>query len=203
MLIDERVVGPVNGNGEVALSRLVLGLQVREMVPRIPPGCVSIRKGNGGAITVGKLNKALSDYPDLPEPEADVPGGARMKELREKSGFSQSQAARASGVPQSTIANYELGQRDLDPDRIRTLMDLYANPPKEEPFDFEAVENSRNHEDLRAARVAAGLRQVDAAAEIGLRLKTFQAYERGERVIPSAHGRDLMALYRRKAEEVG
>ncbi len=52
--------------------------------------------------------------------------GAKLAELRQAAGFSQSQAARASGVPARAIQNYEQDRTGIGLEAAFRLADAYG-----------------------------------------------------------------------------
>ena len=50
----------------------------------------------------------------------------RIKDLRQASGWTQDQLARRLGVVRSTVSMYENNDRQLDPDTISALCDIFG-----------------------------------------------------------------------------
>ena len=48
----------------------------------------------------------------------------KLKELRERSGMSQSQLAKAAGVNYRTLQDYEMGRSNIDGAKLKTLLSL-------------------------------------------------------------------------------
>ena len=49
----------------------------------------------------------------------------RLKEARRKTGFTQTEVAKETKIPRSTLANYELGRTEPDIETLCTLIDFY------------------------------------------------------------------------------
>jgi transcriptional regulator with XRE-family HTH domain len=58
--------------------------------------------------------------------ESDRAFGARLREAREKKGWSMREASEHSGIPTSTLGNYETGVRPLPLRAAKLLADLYG-----------------------------------------------------------------------------
>lgn len=56
----------------------------------------------------------------------DININIKLKELREKTGFTQSQVANFLGVTQSFLSKSELGERNLTVDQVEKLSALYG-----------------------------------------------------------------------------
>lgn len=52
----------------------------------------------------------------------------RIKEARKKTGFTQREVAKETGIPLSTIAKYETGKLEPDLEKLGTLADFYQKP---------------------------------------------------------------------------
>lgn len=50
---------------------------------------------------------------------------SKLKKAREKTGFTQRETAKETGIPQSTIANYETGRTQPDIENLGILIDFY------------------------------------------------------------------------------
>ena len=50
---------------------------------------------------------------------------SKLKKAREKTGFTQREITRETGIPQSTIANYETGRTQPDIENLGILIDFY------------------------------------------------------------------------------
>lgn len=50
----------------------------------------------------------------------------RMKEARIKTGFTQREVSKETGIPQSTIAYIETGKREPDIEKLGQLIDFYG-----------------------------------------------------------------------------
>lgn len=50
---------------------------------------------------------------------------SRLKKGRESTGFTQREVSRETGIPQSTIANYETGRTQPDIENLGILIDFY------------------------------------------------------------------------------
>lgn len=50
----------------------------------------------------------------------------RMKKARLKTGLTQREVAKETGIPQSTIAYIETGKREPDIEKLGTLIDFYG-----------------------------------------------------------------------------
>ncbi len=51
---------------------------------------------------------------------------SKLKHAREKTGFTQREVSRETGIPQSTIANYETGRTQPDIENLGILADFYG-----------------------------------------------------------------------------
>lgn len=49
----------------------------------------------------------------------------KMKQAREKTGFTQREVSKETGIPQSTIAYIETGKREPDIEKLGILADFY------------------------------------------------------------------------------
>lgn len=49
----------------------------------------------------------------------------KLKKAREKTGFTQEETSLETGIPRSTIANYESGRTEPDIENLGTLADFY------------------------------------------------------------------------------
>lgn len=50
---------------------------------------------------------------------------SKLKKSREKTGFTQREVAKETGIPQSTLANYETGRTQPDIENLGILIDFY------------------------------------------------------------------------------
>ena len=50
---------------------------------------------------------------------------SKLKKAREKTGFTQREIAKETGIPQSTLANYETGRTQPDIENLGILIDFY------------------------------------------------------------------------------
>lgn len=50
---------------------------------------------------------------------------SKLKKARENTGFTQREITRETGIPQSTIANYETGRTQPDIENLGILIDFY------------------------------------------------------------------------------
>lgn len=50
---------------------------------------------------------------------------SRLKKAREKTGFTQREVSKETGIPQSTLANYEVGRTEPDIETIGLLAEFY------------------------------------------------------------------------------
>ncbi len=50
---------------------------------------------------------------------------SRLKKARENIGFTQREVSRETGIPQSTLANYEVGRTEPDIETIGLLAEFY------------------------------------------------------------------------------
>lgn len=51
---------------------------------------------------------------------------SRLKKARENTGFTQREITKETGIPQSTIANYETGRTQPDIENLGILIDFYG-----------------------------------------------------------------------------
>ena len=51
---------------------------------------------------------------------------SKLRNARQKSGFTQREVAKEVGIPYSTIANYELGRTQPDIENLGILLDFYG-----------------------------------------------------------------------------
>lgn len=49
----------------------------------------------------------------------------RLKEARKDTGFTQEETAKETGIPRSTLANYEAGRTEPDIENLCKLIDFY------------------------------------------------------------------------------
>ncbi len=49
----------------------------------------------------------------------------RLKKARKDTGFTQMETSKETGIPQSTLANYESGRTQPDIETLGTLIDFY------------------------------------------------------------------------------
>ncbi len=54
---------------------------------------------------------------------------SRLKKGREKTGFSQKEIEKETGIPRTSIANYETGRTEPDIETLATLIDFYGIDP--------------------------------------------------------------------------
>lgn len=50
----------------------------------------------------------------------------KLKKARENTGFTQREVSKETGIPQSTIANYEIGRTQPDIENLGILADFYG-----------------------------------------------------------------------------
>ena len=50
---------------------------------------------------------------------------SKLKKARQETGFTQREVAKETNIPQSTLANYELGRTEPDIENIGILADFY------------------------------------------------------------------------------
>lgn len=51
---------------------------------------------------------------------------SKLKKARENTGFTQREVTRETGIPQSTLANYETGRTQPDIENLGILADFYG-----------------------------------------------------------------------------
>lgn len=51
---------------------------------------------------------------------------SRLKKAREKNGFTQREVTNEIGIPQSTLAGYEIGRTEPDIETLGTLAEFYG-----------------------------------------------------------------------------
>jgi transcriptional regulator with XRE-family HTH domain len=118
---------------------------------------------------------------------------ARAREWRERRGWSQARVARAAGLTQASVSNYETGRRDptlLSALRIASALDVALGDLMDPALDGQSPDpvNEDAHSEARLVgrrardwRVARGLSQARVARAAGLSQPTLSAYEAGKR----------------------
>jgi transcriptional regulator with XRE-family HTH domain len=130
---------------------------------------------------------------------------ARAREWRERRGLSQARVARAAGLTQASVSNYETGRRDptlLSALRIASALDVALGDLIDPALNGQSTESVKDdtHSDAQLVgrrardwRVARGLSQARVARAAGLSQPTLSAYEAGKRQLRLAAASRLAA----------
>ena len=81
-------------------------------------------KERGDVFSAGNVKKAATGTDPLAKIKKTATGSVPLAEMRIKNGLSQSQLAKASGIPLRTIQQYEQRQKDLSKARAESLLAL-------------------------------------------------------------------------------
>jgi transcriptional regulator with XRE-family HTH domain len=144
--------------------------------------------------TLGRVYQGLWLPGDAPAALAHMTG-EELREARLRAGLTQRQVAELVGVGPSKVTTWETGARQIPPGRAQQLLEALSNA-NELAHRARVASPHMTGEELREARLRAGLTQRQVAELVGVASSNMATWETGARPVPPRRVEQLQEVFR-------